>query len=135
VQRGLILPPPTPSLGRPRTAGPWRSSMGMDPRIKAALELLDSACGSHLAAADVAGYLGLSRSRFMHLFKRETGTTFRRKLRQVRLAKAAGLLVDLRLRVKEIAFECGYAATPDLTRAFGREFGVSPSQYRRSTLS
>jgi AraC family transcriptional regulator of arabinose operon len=107
----------------------------MDPRIKAALELLESSCGSHLNAAEMAANLGLSRSRFMHLFKRETGTTFRRELRQVRLSKAAGLLVDLRLRVKEIAFECGYAATPDLTRAFGREFGISPSQYRRGTLS
>jgi transcriptional regulator GlxA family with amidase domain len=38
----------------------------------------------------------------------------------------------MRLRVEEVAWRCGYAYTSNLDREFEREFGLSPSDYRRS---
>lgn len=106
-------------------------AVAADYRIEAALELIRTNLGA--SASAIASHLGLSRSRFEHLFKAETGTTFRAHLRQIRLSTALHLLLNSRLRVKEISAQCGYASTSNLSREFKREFGVTPSEYRHST--
>ena len=107
-------------------------AVAADYRIEAALELIRTNLGG-VSASAIASHLGLSRSRFEHLFKAETGTTFRAYLRQTRLSTALQFLVNSRLRVKEISAQCGYASTSNLSREFKREFGVTPSEYRHST--
>jgi transcriptional regulator GlxA family with amidase domain len=76
---------------------------------------------------------GLSRSRFARLFRQETGKTFRAALGEFRLARAAFLLTDCTLSVKEIAAMCGYANSHSFDPAFRNRFGLTPSAYRRST--
>jgi AraC family transcriptional regulator of arabinose operon len=102
----------------------------IDPRIRDALELMEANCADWPTPVLIASQLGLSRSRFQHLFKQETGATFRRVLRELRLSTASVLLADSRLRIKEVASKCGYAATSNLTRDFQTCLGLSPSQYR-----
>lgn len=106
-----------------------------DRRIEAALKLMDDGFAKRLTGMGVAFQVGLSRSRFEHLFREQTGTTFKLRLREIRLARGRCLLAEPRLNVKEIATLCGYAATSNFDRDFKRRFGLSPSQYRRSTLS
>jgi transcriptional regulator GlxA family with amidase domain len=101
-------------------------------RIAISIELVDSGLDKGVRAGDVAPRVGLSRSRFGHLFKAQTGLTFRQYLRATRLARAKLLLRDVRLRVEEVAWRCGYAHTSNLDREFEREFGLSPSDYRGS---
>lgn len=103
-----------------------------DSRIQQVLELVEGPGGSLLAIEEIAAKVNLSRSRFEHLFRRETGVTIGRTLRTVRLNLAKRLLAYHALRVKEVASSCGYACTQDLTRAFKCAFGSSPSEYRRS---
>jgi AraC-like DNA-binding protein len=79
---------------------------------------------------DVAARLGLSRSRFEHLFRDETGRAFRTALREVRLLLARNLLRDPSLRIKEVACTCGYRSVPSFSREFKRRFGRSPSRWR-----
>jgi len=104
-----------------------------DARIAASMNLVDSALEKGVRQSDVAAKLALSRSRFGHLFRAQTGLTFRQYVRATRLARAKLLLRDMRLRVEEVAWHCGYAHTSNLDREFEREFGLSPSDYRRST--
>jgi AraC-like DNA-binding protein len=106
----------------------------MDLRIMHALALMETHSGCSLSARLVGHEIGLSASRFEHLLKAETGSTFRASLRAMRLHKARGLLLDLRLRVKEVSAHCGYAHTSNLTREFKREFGISPSAYRQQHI-
>jgi two-component system, response regulator YesN len=84
-----------------------------------------------LTVQGVAHEFGLSPSRFEHLIKTETGSSFRASLRAMRLSRAKVLLSDPRLRIKEIAAQCGYAHTSNLAREFKRQFGLAPSAYRR----
>jgi len=104
-----------------------------DRRIEASIKLIESVLEEKVTAGDFAARVGLSRSRFEHVFKAHTGVAFRRYVQAMRLARVRVLLHDPRLRVKEIASRCGYAQTSDLDREFRREFGLSPSDYRRST--
>ncbi len=115
-------------------AAAFPPSLVADVRVRTALATIQANYSSHLTSGGTAAALGLSRSRLEHLFKQETGATFRRKLQDVRLAVAQGLLADPTLRVKEIAARCGYAKTCDFTRAYHARFGVAPSEWRRSTF-
>jgi len=118
--------PPVP-LGGVAVAHP-----NMDARIEASLNLTDAALEKGVRAGDLAGRLGLSRSRFEHLFKAQTGAALRLYVSAARLARAKTLLRDPRLRAKEVAFRCGYEHTSSLDREFRREFSLSPSEFRRS---
>lgn len=102
----------------------------MDYRIEHALKFMEAHCERHITVPLIAGYFGLSRSRFEHLFKHETGTTLRDRLREIRLARGSMLLADVRLRIKEVSAQCGYSTTSSFTRAFEKRFGLSPSRFR-----
>lgn len=104
----------------------------VDGRIRLALAFMEAHCGEHLTVPLVAREVGLGRSHFEHLFKSHTGTTFRHEMREIRIAKGLALLADPRLRIKEVAAECGYALTRDFSRAFRSCSGSLPSQTRRS---
>jgi len=55
---------------------------------------------SRLTASRLAKVVGVSRSRFEHLFKAETGARFRPTLREIRLSKAQTLLAKPILSIK-----------------------------------
>ncbi len=104
----------------------------MDPRIGRALKSMERMCSEHLDISRYAEEAGLSRWRFEHLFKAQTGLTPRAMLREFCLAKAQGLLADARLRVKEVAYRCGYRSTPTFSRNFR---GVSQSPPRSTGVA
>ena len=105
----------------------------IDPRAADALRFLRANCHNTVTEEQIALRAGLSRTRFAHLFRQETGETFRAALARFRLAKAAILLADCTLRMKEIAAMCGYADSHSFGKAFRNRFGLMPSAYRRST--
>jgi AraC family transcriptional regulator len=82
----------------------------------------------------LAAQVGLSRSRFQHLFRQETGETFSARLREVRLKKALALLADFHLSIKEVAGQCGYSSATSFARDFRKLLRVPPSEFRRSTI-
>ena len=53
-----------------------------------------------------------------------------RYLAKVRLGQAAGYLATSDLSLEAIAVRTGYASNASLSKAFKREFGASPGQYR-----
>lgn len=121
-RRGLCIP-----------GGVFSGHSVTDARIAASIEFIESRLEKGVRASDVAAKLGLSVSRFGHVFRTQTGLTFRQYVRAARLVRAKMLLRDMRLRVEEVAWRCGYAHSSNLDREFEREFGLSPSAYRRST--
>ena len=102
-----------------------------DHRIRGALQVMELEYGHHLTAKDLAQRLGLSRSRFEHLFTAETGTRFRPALRHIRLSKSQALLRNSNLSVKEIADRIGFRSGAAFSRAFEELYGEPPSQWRR----
>ena len=62
-----------------------RGHLPMDPRIAQALATIRGDYGQCLRVSHLATQVGLSRSRFEHLFKNETGDTLKSRLRGLRL--------------------------------------------------
>lgn len=73
-------------------------------------------------------------SYFSTWIKNHTGRTFTEHLLEARMDSAASLLADNRLKIYEIAAECGYADTKYFCRVFKKRFGLSPEQYRQITM-
>ena len=80
---------------------------------------------------DWALAFNLSNSHLQRLFKRATGMGFKRALTEKRLLRAASLLSETNLSVKEVAHAVGYEHTSSFTRAFERHFEEGPRRYRR----
>jgi transcriptional regulator GlxA family with amidase domain len=108
--------------------------VAMDPRIVHTLAVIEGDCAQRLTVTRLAAQFRLSRSRFEHLFKKQTGETFRSHLRGVRLAHAKSLLTDYSLSIKEVAARCGYSSGSSLARDFRKFIHSSPSKYRDSTF-
>src|SRR5712692_4795755 len=101
-----------------------------DPRIIKALEIMGV---SSKPAADVARSVNLSTSWFEHLFKAQVGLSLRQHMMGQRLQKAARLLEEREMPVKELSYCVGYHQPSSFVRAFRKQFGETPQIYRRRT--
>jgi len=106
----------------------------MDPRIELALEIMLRGLDEPQLVNRISARLGLSPSRFEHLFKAATGQTFKARLRAARMDKAKELLLDPTQSIKEVAAAVGYKHARNFTRDFAMRHGKPPSQHRISSL-
>jgi transcriptional regulator GlxA family with amidase domain len=87
--------------------------------------------GDDVSVPELAQAVNLSRSRFAHLFKQETGVSPARYLRDQRLDRARDLLERTFLSVKEVMAQVGFNDPSHFSRDFQRIYGASPRGWRR----
>jgi AraC-like DNA-binding protein len=92
------------------------------------LRLIES--GAPYSIGDLAAQLHLSPSHLQRLFKHETGLRMGEWLITFRLQKAAYLLANSYLSVKEVARAAGYEHVSSFIRAFERRYVLTPTRYR-----
>lgn len=71
----------------------------------------------------------------MRIFKELTGKTPFEYIRALRLSKAALVLRDQDTRVIDVAFDFVFDSHEGFTRAFSKQFGLTPRDYCKSTPS
>jgi 2-isopropylmalate synthase len=103
-----------------------------DARLRKILEIVES--GSLCSIGDLALEFRLSASYLQHMFKAQTGSRLGRRLVEQRLHRAARLLLQGNMSVKEVAYAVGYKHPPSFVRAFERFFDRAPGHYRREML-
>ena len=106
-----------------------------DRRLRRAVDYLDERLGHHVGLTQVAAEVGLSSKHLTVLFKAELGQTPHQWLMRRRCERACELLANRRLTVTEIAYACGFASSQHFATTFKKQFGVTPSQYRRVRLT
>jgi len=82
------------------------------------------------ALSDAAGY---SRWHSLRIFKELLGMTPFEFIRAVKLTKAAEMLRDTSKSVIDVAVETGFDSHDGFTRAFKRQFGITPTRYKDET--
>lgn len=107
-----------------------RRPLDRERRIREILETIESQSPQRIS--DLAVEFNLSESRLQHLFKQKTGVKLGHLLTEQRLQKAAKLLLDTRLSIKEITAAVGYEHTSSFTRAFEQRFAQTPQSFRRN---
>ena len=87
----------------------------------------------HLYTTDqLSKYTCLNVSRLHKRFKELHGTTLYDLGQGVRLEHAQHLLRNTQQTLQEIAEQCGYNERSNITAAFIKRFGYSPTQFRAS---
>lgn len=83
-----------------------------------------------LSLGRVSSAVNTSRFYFCKQFRKATGLSFVEFVSRTRLEKAKNLLLNLNLRVSEIAFAAGFQSLTHFNRVFKRVERLSPTEYR-----
>lgn len=102
-----------------------------DAIVEQATRLLTQRPDQPWTLQSLAHSVGISRSLLAARFRAATGQSPMRHLVSVRLTKAADYLTTSDLSVESIAIRTGYSSNAALSKAFKREFGITPGTYRR----
>jgi two-component system, response regulator YesN len=103
-----------------------------DHRIRESIRLIKLNFDEEPDFNRLAETLNLSPSRLRQLFKEQTGLSFRKYLRCVRIRRAKRLLETSFLSVKETARRVGIRDISHFVKDFEKEVGLSPARYRQS---
>ncbi|HJU91314.1 MAG TPA: AraC family transcriptional regulator [Pyrinomonadaceae bacterium] len=104
----------------------------MDRRIELVISKIETEPAASWNTAVLASLVGLSPSRFRHLFKQETGTSPAQYLKYFRLRKAETMLRTTFLAVKQIVKRVGIRSNSHFVRDFRKMYGMTPTAYRRT---
>lgn len=101
-----------------------------DERVRRVLARIAAEPGAPHSVASLARTVALSPSRFAHLFAEETGQTPMQAVRRARVRHAASLLEVTDMDVGQVAAASGFVSPFHFSRAFRREYGLPPRDYR-----
>jgi len=104
-----------------------RAARRIDPRVARAVEVLQQRCHDLTPVGELARGVGLSGSRFQHLFTQEVGVPFRRYRAWHRLRAAIGEIVQ-GSTFTHAAHAAGFADQAHFARDFRRTFGAPASR-------
>ena len=130
VARRMIVPPHRAGGQAQYMESPMslpRSGSGLGEVLDWAMARLEAPIG----VGDIAARAGVSVRTLIRRFQAELGSTPSRWLIVQRLARARELLERTPLPVDLVAARSGLGSAPNLRAHFAREFGVSPTRYRR----
>lgn len=92
-------------------------------------DYMDENVNRPITLSDLAKAAGYSQWHAARIFKELTGKTPFEYLRSLRLSKAALILRDNQPKVIDVAFDFVFDSHEGFTRAFIKQFGVSPKKY------
>src|SRR4051794_27646164 len=95
-----------------------------------AIAIVHQEFANELSLDDIARRVASSRRQLQRAYSEIGDTTFREHLTNVRMDRAALLLSDGALTVREVAARVGYRQPAQFAKAFRRRHGVAPSEYR-----
>ena len=96
------------------------------------LNYVTSHCNEKLTLNTVAQLCSYNPSYFSRVFKAYTGLNFISYLRKIRISKAAELILNTDIMIKDIMCEVGYTESNKFFADFKKIHGVSPLKYRKS---
>ena len=82
--------------------------------------------------AEIAGIAKISRNSFCKFFKSRTGKTYSLFTNEIRVGHACRLLIEKKMSVKEICYECGFYNFASFHKCFKDITGKTPLQYQKS---
>ena len=99
-------------------------------RVTRVVRSIEQHMDASLDLRTLAEQAGLSIYHFLRTFERLTGLTPHQYLLRLRLREAATRLTLLSSKIVDIALDCGFSEISNFNRAFRKEFGASPREYR-----
>lgn len=99
-------------------------------RLGELISMLENNYTEHWTLGRISKIASMAPSTLLPVFKKVTGYSPIDYLLQVRLSKAADLLLKTPLPISEIALKCGFPDSNYFSRQFRKRYSVSPKTYR-----
>ncbi len=103
--------------------------------IQDTLNRIENNITSNLAIEQVSAETFISRYHFHRVFHAVVGITFERYVTSRRLYHSAILIKESNERILDVGMKYGFGSQAAYTRAFKRQFGITPHQFRKSSQS
>ena len=100
-------------------------------RIKSMLQYIQEHYGEELTLGKIARSAAVSENECLRCFRNMTGSTPIRYVKQVRIQKAAELLLSTDRKISDIGMECGFQEMSYFARVFREYKGDTPKEYRK----
>ena len=100
-------------------------------KINEAITFITMHYNTDINIKELASSCNLSQSRFMYLFKEQTGMAPHAYQQTLRIKNSMTLLTSTNLKIVEIGKQCGYEDSLYFSRIFKKLVDVSPKEYRR----
>ena len=101
-------------------------------RINKVVAYINNHLDETLDLKTLANEAALSDFHFHRIFKALKGEAIGGYITRLRLEATARLLRYTALTIEEIAFNIGYETPASLSKAFKKQYGISPTEYRRN---
>lgn len=102
-----------------------------DPDLVAAVRYIRECATRGIGVSNVLAAVPVSRRRLERRFRSVFGRSPMAEIRRVQIERARYLLASSEATVAEVARAAGFANADYFTTVFGRQVGLSPTQYRR----
>ena len=116
-----------------RQSRPWESSgsVAAGHRVSRALEFIEEHFSDPITVEEIISHSQVSRRHFFRLFEQAVGVAPMEYLKKLRLQKAASMLLTTNASVTQVAFACGFNDSNYFSSLYHKEFGMSPSQFKK----
>jgi AraC family transcriptional regulator len=103
--------------------------------VEAAKAILAGQFRTRTSLSQLASKLAVSPFHLCRSFKEHTGVTIHRYIMRLRLREALERLDESPSGLTELAIDLGFDSHSHFTAAFHREYGVTPKEIRRATIT
>jgi len=86
----------------------------------------------NISLDEVSGIVGMTPTSFCRYFKKHTKKSFLSVLHEIRIGHACKLLLESKLSISGISYECGFNNLSNFNEQFKKIKGISPSHYIKS---
>lgn len=100
-------------------------------RIQDSIDYIEENLEKKISLDDIANRAYLSKFHFHRLFHSAVGESIGDYIRKRRLSEAARELRETNEKIIDIAFKYQFNSQESFTRSFRKNYGLSPSEYRR----
>lgn len=102
-------------------------------QIQRGIDYIEVNLDFDITLAQVARAAGISQWHFQRIFKALSNETLKTYIRSRRLANSMDKLLDKKIRIIDIAISAGFESQTSFTRAFKKNFDMTPNEYRKSS--
>lgn len=99
--------------------------------IRQAKTILDENFDKHITIPQLARQAGINEAKLKEGFRELYSNSIHTYLQQLRLEKAKQLLLTTAMPITDITYHIGYSHVTHFTTLFKKEFGLTPTEWRK----
>jgi AraC-like DNA-binding protein len=107
----------------------------LNSRLDKVMHFINTNYQRKISQEEIASRIGMNTAAFCRYFKDKTGKGFIFFVNEMRIGYACKLLIENRLSISQICYECGFNNLSNFNRLFKRLTGLTPGEYQQQFIS